>query len=289
VTGRRPRTVEELRALSGFSTEEGWAKGLAFKPDRTDIFISPYAKCGTTWMQQIVHGLRTGGDMSFGEITEAVPWIEMAHDLGLDPADQPWRPRAFKSHLDWETIPKGGRYIVVLRDPIDAFISYHRFLDGWRFERGSISVDDLAGWYLEAGGRKSWWGHTASWLRVRGRSDVLLLTYEAMRRDLGAAVDRVAAFMGGIAQAARATATRQASFAFMKAHERQFDDHFLRARRDPACGLPPGGEATKVADGGMGPRAVSDALRDRFACHWAETIAAEFGIADYAALARAID
>jgi len=32
-------------------------------------------KCGTTWMQQIVHGLRTRGSMDFNEITRVVPFL----------------------------------------------------------------------------------------------------------------------------------------------------------------------------------------------------------------------
>ena len=96
------------------------ARWEGFKHRNDDILICTAYKAGTTWMQQIVHGLRSGGDMSFGEITQVVPWIELAHDLGLDiPGDQP-SPRAFKSHLSWHDIPKGGRYIVVMRDPLDA-------------------------------------------------------------------------------------------------------------------------------------------------------------------------
>ena len=136
---KRPTTIEEyLDVSSKFGTEEGFEKGLAFQPEPTDIFVTPYSKCGTTWMQQIVHGLRTGGDMDFGEITEVIPWIELAYDLGLDPeAPQKATPRAFKSHLRWDEIPKGGRYIVVMRHPVDAFLSLFRFMEGWFFETDS--------------------------------------------------------------------------------------------------------------------------------------------------------
>jgi len=284
---KRPTGIDELKAVQSlFATEEGWAKGLAFQPEPSDVFISPYAKCGTTWMQQIVHGLRSGGDMAFGEITEATPWIEMAHDLGLDPEAQPWRPRAFKSHLSWDDIPKGGRYIVVFRDPLDAFSSYYRFLEGWMFESGSISPTEFAAFYLEREEGRSWWDHTASWWRVRGREDVLLLSYEGMKADLAGAVDRVAAFMDGYPAETRELATAQAGFSFMKAHERQFDDHYLRDRLDPLMGLPPGAVTTKVKTGLVGAEAVSPAIRAAFDARWAETLGAEFGLDSYADLAR---
>ena len=97
---------------------EGYAAGLTFTPRPTDVVIAPFAKCGTTWLQQMVHSLRTGGDVDFDDISRVVPWIETAYDLGLD-LDAPQRaePRAYKSHLAWDVVPKGARYVVAVRDP----------------------------------------------------------------------------------------------------------------------------------------------------------------------------
>lgn len=44
--------------------------------------------------------------MSFGEISEAVPWLELAHDQGQDLAAPQYghtegKPRVFKTHA-WE-------------------------------------------------------------------------------------------------------------------------------------------------------------------------------------------
>ncbi|MEQ8291090.1 MAG: sulfotransferase domain-containing protein [Roseovarius sp.] len=285
-TFRRATTLDELDAITGFSTDEGQRIGRAYRPDPSDIFISPYAKCGTTWMQQVVHGLRSGGSMAFDEITEVVPWLELAHDMGVDVnAPQVAAPRAFKSHLGWDEIPKGGRYIVVFRDPVDAMISLYRFFEGWWFEAGAISVDDFAAYYLRRG--EDYWAHAASWLRQRGREDVLLVTFEEMKRNLPGVVDRVAAFMGGYDGATRAVATEQAGFAFMKRHGGQFDDHLVREARDAACGLPPGGAATKVASGKSGAE-ISDDIRRRFDDRWQEVMEREFGLPTYSALDQAL-
>ena len=79
----RPTTMVEVRSRqSRMMTKEGIQRALAFQPQPTDVIITPYAKSGTTWVQQIVHGLRTRGDMNFDEITSVIPWLEMAHDLG---------------------------------------------------------------------------------------------------------------------------------------------------------------------------------------------------------------
>ncbi|MCE7988808.1 MAG: hypothetical protein DYG89_47235 [Caldilinea sp. CFX5] len=108
---------QERAQLFGPQLAESRARSLTYQPQASDLFISPYAKCGTTWVQQIVHGLRTRGDMNFDDIMRVMPWVEMAHWAGLDMnAPQPGGFQAFKSHLSWHSIPKGGRYIVPLRE-----------------------------------------------------------------------------------------------------------------------------------------------------------------------------
>ena len=83
-----PTTVDGLlKVLASFATREGRLAGLSFRPRPTDVFIATFAKSGTTLLQQIVHGLRTGGDMDFEDISEVVPWIEMAFDTGIDAFD----------------------------------------------------------------------------------------------------------------------------------------------------------------------------------------------------------
>ena len=288
MTGKRPRGMAEFQALSGFMTDEAQARGLAYRPAPTDVFISPNAKCGTTWMQQIVHGLRSGGSMAFDEITAVVPWLELAQDMGADVnAPQVAAPRAFKSHLGWDDIPKGGRYIVVLRDPADAMVSLLRFLEGWWFETGSVSVEEFADYYMP-GSDDGIWGHLASCWRQRGHEDVLLLGYEHMKRDLPGTVDQVAAFMGGYDAQTRAIATRQAEFGFMKAHETQFDDHPVRQTRDVATGLPPGGVASKV-DKSRARVEVPTDMRAAMDARWRETVGQQFGLTSYGDLLKALD
>lgn len=282
---RRPRSLDEMKAaMAGFETEEGVNKGLAYRPDPSDIFISPYSKCGTTWMQQIVHGLRSGGDMDFAEITEVVPWIELAHDIGIDiMAPQVAAPRAFKSHLGWDEIPKGGRYIVVLRDPVDAMLSFYRFFEGWFFEPGSIALDEFSDFYLTRPEGEDYWSHAKGWWGQRDNPDVLLFSFEQMKRDLPGTVKRVADFMGGYEDDRIELAARQAGFDFMKAHASQFDDNLLRRMRDPACGLPPGRVTGKVNKGeaGQGRAAITEEMRAKFAQRWDATMGQAFGLKTY--------
>src|SRR2546425_2781002 len=124
---KRATTLDELRQRKGtLASEESLRRGISFRPRPMDVLIATYPKCGTTWLQQIVHGLRTGGAMDFDDISRVVPWLETAHMLGLDlQAPQLGAFQAFKSHLSWDALPKGGRYIVSFRNPKDALISFH--------------------------------------------------------------------------------------------------------------------------------------------------------------------
>src|SRR5262245_28666780 len=101
VVTRRARTLEEFGASAGkmFVPEEIGAAIGGWRPRPTDVVISPYGKCGTTWLQQIFHTLRTRGDMDFEDISEVVPWIETSTLLEIDiNAEQRAEPRGFKSH-----------------------------------------------------------------------------------------------------------------------------------------------------------------------------------------------
>ena len=142
----RALTPQGLRALhERFSTEDGVARARAFVPRPSDVFVATYSKSGTTLLQQIVHGLRTKGDMDFRDISEVVPWIEVAHDLGQDlDAEQKAEPRAFKTHFDGDSLPKGGRVVYVVREPISALVSFYHFNSGWFMEPGAMNLERFA-------------------------------------------------------------------------------------------------------------------------------------------------
>ncbi|MDE2924664.1 MAG: sulfotransferase domain-containing protein [Acidobacteriota bacterium] len=258
----RATTVEGIKKrMAGFTTRQGVQRGLDFNLQPTDILIATYPKAGTTLMQQIVHGLRTGGDMDFDEITAVVPWIEVAHDVGLD-LDAPQRaePRAFKTHLSRDLAPKNGRNIFVVRDPVDSLVSFFHFFSGWVFEPGAVSIRDFALDFLLHGTRSGrYWEHLVSWWPKRLDPDTLWLCFEDIVADLPAATARVAAFLGlDPEDPSIEIATRQASIDFMREHGEKFDDHLVRNARNAACGLPASGTTSKVRKGksGEGSREV---------------------------------
>ena len=88
-----------LQRFSHLWTDESQLKGQDFQPRSTDVFVTGSPKSGTTWLQQIIHQLRTGGDMDFEDIGDVVPVVEFAHDLQQDlEVEQKGFPRCFKTH-----------------------------------------------------------------------------------------------------------------------------------------------------------------------------------------------
>src|SRR4051795_10231924 len=160
---RRATTLAELQAkTAGLVSEASYVAGLGFVARPSDVIIASYAKCGTTWLQQMVHSLRTGGDLDFDDISRVVPWIETAADLGLDlDGAQRAEPRAFKSHLSYDQVPAGAQYVVSVRDPRDALVSAYRFFEGWFFETGSIDMEALGRARFVEG--RTYYTHLASW------------------------------------------------------------------------------------------------------------------------------
>jgi hypothetical protein len=286
----RPRSLDEMKArMAPMVTPAGIARGLGFQPRPTDVIISPFGKCGTTWLQQIVHSLRTRGDLDFDDISRVVPWLETSTDLGLD-LDAPQRaePRAFKSHLPWMAVPKGGRYLVSLRDPRDALVSMYRFLEGWFFEPGTIGIEEFARRrFMKRDDGQDYWTHLVSWWEQRDNPAVLLLTYERMKADLPGAVRRVADFIGIPVDAAlEAIVLDQASLESMTAHKDKYDDLLMRERSEEVVGLPAGSDSAKVRVGavGSGSKELPAAVVEELDAIWREVVTPRFGASSYAEL-----
>ncbi len=262
--------------------------GKDFKPDADDVIITPWSKSGTTWLQQIAHGLRSGGDMTFDDISRISPWLEVADALGVDLyADQGWRPRLYKSHYSYNAVPKGCRYIVSFRDPFKTMVSYYRFYEGWLFEPGTVSIDEYIAPHLNLNIGKDYWNHMASWWDQRDNDQVLLLSYELMLEDIRPVVVAVAKFLGTDADDELIDlVVHQASREFMLEHEHRFNDQMHRDRGEAVGALPPGSGSTKVTSGASDALQykMSDETRQAMEDAWASTMGERFGIDSYADL-----
>jgi len=292
--------MAEMAALQGrlFNPAQIGASVQSWRPRPTDIVISPFGKCGTTWLQQTFHTLRTRGDMDFDDISRVVPWIETAHDLAIDlDAPQRAQPRGFKSHLTYDLIPKGARYIVSIRDPKVVLVSAFRFAEGWFFEPGSVSIETYARRQFmqraSPGGRRGdYWRHLASWWPHRHDADVLLMSYEHMNRDLPSTVRRVAHFVGiELDPELFDVVMRQSSIEFMLAHKDRFDDRLMRERSETLLNLPLDSDSSKVRKGRVGEHVteLTPDVAEQLDAIWCDEIEATLGFENYAALVDALE
>lgn len=290
--------------LSGFETEAGRRAGLAFAPQPDDVFVVTTPKAGTTMMQTMAHALRTGGDGSFGEISEegVVPFVELAKDCDIDLDAQQPRPRLYKTHCWQPHCPKGARYIVVVRDPLDVAVSFYSFFNGWFFQPDEgISLDDFVAEFVLARGEPasdmqnaSYWHHLTSWWPRRNDADVLFLAYEDIVADKERAVRRVADFILPDSVKSNAedlqrrvdAAIEMSSLQWMQRHPTKFDEHITKIKRNAACGLPPdaGAGSGKVRAAGATRPTLSDAVVDALHKRWAEVVLPATGCASYAEL-----
>ncbi len=280
----RPITIDDVRArLANFRSAEAAAAQSAHRARADDVYISTYSKSGTTWMQQIVHQLRSGCTTDFEEISCVVPWLESAVDVGIDPhADQPFPFRAFKCHLLYRDLPKGGRYITVFRDPLKVLSSFYRFFEDWWFEKGSITIDEFAtALYIEGSASGRHWDHLVDWWPRIESEDTLVLSYEDMLQAPDKAVDVVAGFLKlDLDSATLINAKRNSSRDYMLKNKRQFDEHVLRDKRDHIWGLPPGGGSGKVAGSGETIAPAPETLQ-ALTDVWQETVRRELGFDNY--------
>ena len=286
--GRRPRSMAEMFELQGktWDRDEIAASIASYRPRPTDVVISPYAKCGTTWLQQTFHCLRTRGDMAFDDISRVVPWIETARLVSLDlEAPQRAEPRGFKSHLPYDQIPKGPRYVVSFREPKDAIVSDYHFMEGWWFEPGTITLDQFVERPLSRrGSGRDYWHHLLSWWNARDQQNVLLFSYEAMKEDPERHIRALARFANiPLDDELLKLTLEHSSLAFMLAHKDRFDDFLMRDRSERESGLPSGSDSAKVREGKVGghKKELSAELADRIDAVWAETVAPVTGFGTY--------
>jgi hypothetical protein len=229
LAGRWPGAMTRAmnRAMSRFGD---------YQPGPHDVLVCSYFKSGTNWTMHIAVQIAHLGQASFDHIHDLVAWPEIERrrmGLAVALADEgPWRNaptglRVIKTHLPMDRVPysAAARYICVVRDPKDVFVSSYHFARDMvfgplmpspaRWLQTFLSPDCISG---------SWAAHLASGWRLRRRDNVLFLTYEEMKRDLPAAVHRIAALMNvTLSPAQFDDVVRQSGFAHMKQIGMKFD------------------------------------------------------------------
>jgi len=287
MTAREPKRAESMAELGEMfgqlGARDSYVSSIAnYQPRPSDVVITPFGKSGTTWTQQIVHTLRTRGDMDFDDISRVVPWIETSVILGIDiNAEQRAQPRAFKSHLSYDKMPKGATYINVVRNPVDAAFSAFKFMEGWYIEPATVSADEFVTSRIEDGGYEK---HFVSWWEHRDDDNVLYLVFEHMKQDLEGTIEKIAAFLGiQLDDELRAITLEHASLPFMQRHKDRFDDAMMRAKTEETI-VPAGSDSSKVRAGHVGVHDLSAETVEAIGQLWRGMVSPATGFDTYEAL-----
>jgi aryl sulfotransferase len=232
-----PRKTRELHNHHFDSTV--W-NDFAFRDD--DIVIGTYAKSGTTWTQQIVGQILSGGEPDV-DVATISPWVDLRvppKPEKLAAIEAQTHRRFLKTHLPVDALvysPR-SRYIYIGRDGRDVVWSMHnhhaRANASWYqvlndtpgrvgppIEPPAGTIRDYFLDWLARDGHPFWpfWENIRSWWTIRHLPNLLLLHFEDLKADLPGQARRIAAFLGVVVEEARWPAILEhCSFDWMKAH-----------------------------------------------------------------------
>jgi hypothetical protein len=223
-----------------------------YVPGPQDVFVMTFAKSGTNWMMQIAHQLIHHGKGEYGHLHDVVPWPDTLampaplrkYAIQLEDAthwrDAPEPLRVIKTHFNWDMLPHSdqAKYIAVIRDPKDVFVSNYCFVRDSVYGRAMPSVETWFQLFLSGdfplGG--SWAVNTAGYWAERHRSNVLIASFKEMKRDLRGTVKSVARFLNvDVDEDVIDEVCRRSSFEYMRAADRKFAMGKLIAWRKPGA------------------------------------------------------
>ena len=241
VLDRLGRATTVVKAMAERRQQTGKTQNpfKSYTPTAHDVFVAAHVKSGTNWMMQIAHQLAFHGNAEYDHIHSVVAWPDVAlmgplknYAIPLeDPSvwmASPERKHVIKTHCDWDWLPYSAdaRYIIVIRDPKDVFVSsYHFFVKNGPLQFTRFSVDTWFELFLTSGVAiwSSWAVNTAGYWAQRHRPNVLIVPFTSMKQDLRGTVRRVADFMAVHAgEEVIERVCEKSTFDYMK----QIDDKF---------------------------------------------------------------
>ncbi|KAG8434047.1 hypothetical protein GDO86_012422 [Hymenochirus boettgeri] len=168
-----------------------------------DVYIVTYPKSGTNWMIEILSLIKEEGDPTWCNnvlIWLRSPWYETKE--GQSQIKDVSRPRVLTSHLPYHIFAKSfftskAKIIYVMRNPKDIFVSLFHFSKIICHYKDPESFEDYLEDFLQGNLLyNSWFDHVKGWMQMRHNSNFFFITYEELKQDLRACVQRICKFIG---------------------------------------------------------------------------------------------
>uniref|UniRef100_J3KZ79 Sulfotransferase n=1 Tax=Oryza brachyantha TaxID=4533 RepID=J3KZ79_ORYBR len=183
----------------------------------TDILLTTFPKCGTTWLKALLYlyaTVRRGHDGGGGVDVLAqlrqqnphqlVPFLEIqvyvrdrVPDLSSLPA-----PRLLATHIPRPSVPasvaaaSGCKVVYMRRDPKDCFVSLWHFLNAQRPEPRDDVGEDFRLFCDGVSLVGPYWEHVLAYWRWHVERPGLFMTYEELSADTLGQLRRLAEFVG---------------------------------------------------------------------------------------------
>ena len=214
-----------------------------------DVVLCGYAKCGTTWAQNLIYQLLTNGDENdeLRKLMLQQPWVDM-QPAGVWASKQEkldfienMKPqkgyRHLKAHIPLTALPyyKDSKYIYVTRNPRDVVMSLWNFIQSMHpplYKAMGMTDKDTFETFMPAWltGERDFPGfppfteHVASYWKYRHLPNVLFLHFNEMKSDLEGSLRKVQKFLDiEVPEEAWPRVVEHCGFAYMKANESKFE------------------------------------------------------------------
>lgn len=170
-----------------------------YQPQRGDVVLVTYPKCGTHWVQQLIQLIMNGGEsaVNYFEFLKRTPRIE---ETGGQILEELPCPRFLRTHLPLDLIRfnEDAKFVYVARNPWDCCVSFYYHCQCWPWCQYKGATFDhffnsfLGGEVYQCG----FFDHVLPWYHLRKKSNVLFLTYEGIAEDPRSIVLQLAKFLG---------------------------------------------------------------------------------------------
>ncbi|KAM7286228.1 putative sulfotransferase [Ixodes scapularis] len=174
-------------------------EALSYMPRNGDIVMVSHLKCGNNWLEQIMQLILYKGQSAktMSEFHQRTPYLEL---VGTSQLEAMPPPRFYKTHFPYELQPinSEAKYVYITRNPLDVCVSFYHYtclMPIYKFDGGAF--DDF--FELFVTGQTDHGDiidHLVSWYKHKDDNNVLILTYEDLKRDFRNTVLRLAFFLG---------------------------------------------------------------------------------------------